>query len=192
MLNNYRLYAKSYSNFALKCQEAYSTYELENSGKHIGDIGFKQSWIFGITIFVYIISVAAALALKFDFSPETRILFCLGELFGYICLLVLYFSLNRSIKSVDLNLLDYVVENKCTDGPLQRSIETLTFNREHDQKLVFGLAIFVFTSAAAVFSSLCLMEGIKKFLYGNRADRLAHQAFENEIPLPPPIGGSHQ
>jgi hypothetical protein len=109
MLNNYRLYAKSYSNFALKCQEDYSTYDLENSGKHIGDIGFKQSWILGVTIFVYIISIAAAFVIRDPFSAETKIVCCLAELFGYICLLVLYYSLNRSIKSVDLNLLDYVI-----------------------------------------------------------------------------------
>ena len=169
-LNNYKLYAKSYSNYALKCQESYSTYDLENSGKHIGDIGFKQTWIFGISIFVYIISLATAFALKFEFSKETRIVCSFAELFGYICLLVLYFSLNKSIKSVDLNLLDYVVENKCTDGPLQRSIEIFTLNREHDQKLVFALAIFVGTSFAALVTALFLLVGGKKFLLGNRGD----------------------
>ena len=91
---------------------------MENSGKHIGDIGFKQSWIFGITIFVYIISVASLASLNLDFEKNTRVICLVGELFGYLCILVLYFSLNRSIASVDLELLDYVVENQCTDGPL--------------------------------------------------------------------------
>ncbi len=109
--NTYKLYYKSYSMYDQKCQSAYTTYEVEDLGNHIGNISSMYTWILVISIILFLLCFLSRL---FNLSDSVALIsgiFTVLEIIGYLTLQVLYYFLKGSIAKINMDLLNYVIEN---------------------------------------------------------------------------------
>ena len=85
--------------------------------------------------------------------------------------------MKKAIETVDLKLLEYMVENGCTDGTLKRAIEVYTVKYEHDEQLVFVSSILVILSVGCNIAIILIKNKCFK-------DRLHFQLQDDENGVP--------
>ena len=137
------------------------------------------SWILGISITAFTISFLSNLT---NLAGENWItlIFTLSELIGYITLQFLYYFLKKSIAKVNLDMLNYVIDNKCTDGALKRALEVYTLKYDNDLENAFIATIAIALSVGLLMIIIVIQN--KNII--NRLAELRHIRFNEEEPGP--------
>ena len=113
-------------------------------------------WILGVSITVFVLSLCCTLINISGDAAHIKVIFNVIEMTGYFIMQVLYYLLKKSIAKVNLDLLNYVIENNCTDGALKRALEVYTLKYDSDLQLAFASTIAVAFSVGLTLLAIYL------------------------------------
>ena len=107
------MFYKPFSTFKLKCQAAYSTQDIANSGKDLGKISDSYFAVFITAMVVFVVLFFCSTA-HFKMSRVKSIVIhvlALVDLLAHTALIVFYVILTKLMSKVDLKMIQYLNDN---------------------------------------------------------------------------------
>lgn len=159
-LNKFNLYYKPYSLWSISCSSDYSTYDIQAQGKLTGDLTKLFKGLFIVTLITYILAFVNQIFSMLFLEKAIGYLFFGLEFLSFIAMIVMYCLILKGLNGIDRDMIQYAVDNNCSDGVLHYSMKQFLDNFSHDYSVVSAglafslLSIIVFTIAIIFFSPM--------------------------------------
>ena len=127
--NSFSIYYKPYATLNIACEEDYSTEYIASSGKQMGSLSDTYQLIY-VTALVASILLAGLILLmpnsnKLNIDIDHVLVVTVFGVIVQVALVLILSRLRYQMSNIDIDMFEYLRDNKCTDGALGRGVDVI-------------------------------------------------------------------